>query len=185
MFVKERATAKALEIYLQVNFPSAIKLSLSFTKSWISFQYFLRISHRVHCWQRWKTLATDFTIFLRKIQAEGNDERIQSRENSSYCCYICPWRRYLVFFYMCQIATETVITKSMLGKNFHYLYFQGVDVQTCDLVVRFDKIETFQSYVQSKGRARAKDSKVIIHFNSSLFLFEWIFWTKKYPISSS
>lgn len=39
-------------------------------------------------------------------------------------------------------------------------FVQGVDVQTCDLVVRFDKIETFQSYVQSKGRARAKESMV-------------------------
>jgi hypothetical protein len=41
-----------------------------------------------------------------------------------------------------------------------FVNFAGVDVQTCDLVIRFDKIDTFQSYVQSKGRARAKESLV-------------------------
>jgi endoribonuclease Dicer len=37
-----------------------------------------------------------------------------------------------------------------------------MDVQKCNLVVRFDRIQTFRSYVQSKGRARAKPSKFII-----------------------
>lgn len=36
-----------------------------------------------------------------------------------------------------------------------------MDVQGCNLVVRFDFIQTFRSYVQSKGRARAKPSKFI------------------------
>ena len=36
-----------------------------------------------------------------------------------------------------------------------------MDVQRCNLVVRFDFIQTFRSYVQSKGRARAKPSKFI------------------------
>ena len=36
-----------------------------------------------------------------------------------------------------------------------------MDVQRCNLVVRFDRIQTFRSYVQSKGRARAKPSQFI------------------------
>ena len=39
---------------------------------------------------------------------------------------------------------------------------EGIDVRSCNLVVRFDKIPEFRSYVQSKGRARAKPSKFII-----------------------
>ena len=32
----------------------------------------------------------------------------------------------------------------------------------CDLVVHFDPIQQFRSYVQSKGRARAKPSRFIV-----------------------
>ncbi len=34
-----------------------------------------------------------------------------------------------------------------------------MDIKTCNVVVRFDRIPEFRSYVQSKGRARAKPSK--------------------------
>ena len=36
---------------------------------------------------------------------------------------------------------------------------EGLDVPKCNFVVRFDFPKNFGSYVQSKGRARAKDSK--------------------------
>ena len=39
---------------------------------------------------------------------------------------------------------------------------EGLDVPKCNLVVRFDFPKTFQSYVQSKGRARAKPSKYVL-----------------------
>ena len=42
-----------------------------------------------------------------------------------------------------------------------------MDVQRCNLVVRFDPIQTFRSYVQSKGRARAKPSKFIAMVDSA------------------
>ena len=35
---------------------------------------------------------------------------------------------------------------------------EGLDIPKCNLVCRFDLPKTFRSYVQSKGRARAKDS---------------------------
>lgn len=39
---------------------------------------------------------------------------------------------------------------------------EGLDIPKCNLVCRFDFPMTFRSYVQSKGRARAKDSNYII-----------------------
>lgn len=35
---------------------------------------------------------------------------------------------------------------------------EGLDIPKCNLVCRFDFPKTFRSYVQSKGRARARDS---------------------------
>ena len=39
---------------------------------------------------------------------------------------------------------------------------EGLDVPKCNLVVRYDFPKTFQSYVQSKGRARARNSKYLL-----------------------
>ncbi|XP_070576462.1 endoribonuclease Dicer-like [Ptychodera flava] len=43
---------------------------------------------------------------------------------------------------------------------------EGVDVPKCNLVVRFDPIKEYRSYVQSKGRARAPESFFIMMVNS-------------------
>ena len=39
---------------------------------------------------------------------------------------------------------------------------EGLDIPSCNVVCRFDFPKTFRSYVQSKGRARAKDSSYYI-----------------------
>lgn len=39
---------------------------------------------------------------------------------------------------------------------------EGVDVPKCNLVIRFDFPQNFRAYVQSKGRARARESKYIL-----------------------
>ncbi|KFM74329.1 Endoribonuclease Dicer, partial [Stegodyphus mimosarum] len=39
---------------------------------------------------------------------------------------------------------------------------EGVDIQQCNLVIRFDLPSDFCSYIQSKGRARAKNSMYIL-----------------------
>ena len=39
---------------------------------------------------------------------------------------------------------------------------EGLDIPKCNMVVRFDFPQNLRSYVQSKGRARAKDSKYIL-----------------------
>ncbi len=39
---------------------------------------------------------------------------------------------------------------------------EGVDVPKCNMVIRFDFPQNFRSYIQSKGRARAKNSQYIL-----------------------
>ena len=39
---------------------------------------------------------------------------------------------------------------------------EGLDVKKCNVVIRFDGLNNYRAYVQSKGRARAKDSKFIV-----------------------
>ena len=39
---------------------------------------------------------------------------------------------------------------------------EGIDVPSCNLVVKFDFPQTFRSYIQSKGRARKKSSQYIM-----------------------
>lgn len=42
-----------------------------------------------------------------------------------------------------------------------FFFTIGMDVQRCNLVFHFDPIQQFRSYVQSKGRARAKPSRFV------------------------
>ncbi len=39
---------------------------------------------------------------------------------------------------------------------------EGVDVRKCNLVIKFDGINNYREYVQSKGRARANGSAFIV-----------------------
>ena len=46
---------------------------------------------------------------------------------------------------------------------------EGLDVRKCNLVVRYDFPMTFQSYVQSKGRARSKNSRYLLLVDSESY----------------
>ena len=45
---------------------------------------------------------------------------------------------------------------------------EGLDVRKCNLVVRFDGVDNYRQYVQSKGRARAEGSKFIVLAEQSM-----------------
>lgn len=45
-----------------------------------------------------------------------------------------------------------------------YQSFLGLDIPQCDLVIRFNKPNNFSSYMQSKGRARAKQNASYVLF---------------------
>lgn len=42
---------------------------------------------------------------------------------------------------------------------------EGIDLQSCNLVIRYDNATTFSAYVQTKGRARMKNSKYVLMVN--------------------
>jgi hypothetical protein len=39
---------------------------------------------------------------------------------------------------------------------------EGLDFQACNLIIRFDNLTTFKGYIQSRGRARKKDSEFVV-----------------------
>jgi len=47
---------------------------------------------------------------------------------------------------------------------------EGLDVQSCNLVIRFDPSPTVCSFIQSRGRARMKNSDYILMVNRYLIL---------------
>ena len=46
---------------------------------------------------------------------------------------------------------------------------EGLDIQTCCLVIRFDLPETVSSFIQSRGRARMPQSKYVFLVDRCLF----------------
>ena len=44
---------------------------------------------------------------------------------------------------------------------------EGLDVRKCSLVVKFDGVDNYREYVQSKGRARAENSKYVVFAEQS------------------
>lgn len=39
---------------------------------------------------------------------------------------------------------------------------EGLDFQACNLIIRFDVVTTYKGYIQSRGRARKKDSEFVV-----------------------
>ncbi|CAG8505437.1 6855_t:CDS:2, partial [Cetraspora pellucida] len=46
---------------------------------------------------------------------------------------------------------------------------EGLDIQPCNVVIRFDFFNTLRAYIQSRGRARRKDSKYIVMIENNNF----------------
>ncbi|XP_058829652.1 endoribonuclease Dcr-2 [Topomyia yanbarensis] len=55
--------------------------------------------------------------------------------------------------------TNVIVTTNVLE--------EGIDLQMCNMVMKFDHPETFASYEQSKGRARMKDSKYVVMLDTA------------------
>ena len=83
--------------------------------------------------------------------------------------------RYFFLLFLCILLAFKMFVKTKLDKINHKfcqgivnvivstaVLEEGMDVHRCNLVIQFDPIQQFCSYVQSKGRARAKPSRFII-----------------------
>ena len=62
---------------------------------------------------------------------------------------------------------------------------EGIDVPSCNLVIKFDFPQSFRSYIQSKGRARKKNSRYIlmVEEGDSSKLLEYKSWMDVYEMS--
>lgn len=70
-----------------------------------------------------------------------------------------------------------ILLKRLLSKRHHinniaFLVLAGIDVPSCNLVVRFDPVKTYTSYIQSMGRARKKGAKFYALLNTNTFAKE-------------
>ena len=100
------------------------------------------INNLVTCYEHYEGIVSDFVyghnlvgIFTRKeSKTSKNQEKIL--------------RRFRSMEFNVLVATSVVE--------------EGLDVRKCNLVVRFDGLQNYREYIQSKGRARAKDSKFVI-----------------------
>jgi len=60
-----------------------------------------------------------------------------------------------------------IVTFRFREKKYNLLFStavleEGLDVASCNLIIRFDRIKSYRSYTQSMGRARSKDSEFIV-----------------------
>ncbi|XP_055596421.1 endoribonuclease dcr-1 [Uranotaenia lowii] len=72
---------------------------------------------------------------------------------------LCAQRDRKVLHRFSRGETNTIVTTSVLE--------EGIDLQMCNTVIKFDKPKTFASYEQSKGRARMKNSNYCIMLNAT------------------
>lgn len=49
---------------------------------------------------------------------------------------------------------------------------EGLDIRSCNLVIRFNPMETLSSYIQSKGRARHSDSKYVVMLEQDMTVLD-------------
>jgi len=64
---------------------------------------------------------------------------------------------------MCSIRDQT--SSNDQRGSIHSVGEEGLDFPACDLVIRFDPLQTMIGYVQSRGRARHQKSKFILMLN--------------------
>lgn len=87
-------------------------------------------------------IKPDFVVGVNAELPESIDEILNLNEN------------HLAIEKFRKKITNCVFTSSVME--------EGMDLQSCNLVVMYDRPMTFRSYVQSKGRARTKDSDYIV-----------------------
>ncbi|KAK4487898.1 hypothetical protein RD792_003636 [Penstemon davidsonii] len=93
-------------------------------------------------------LLPEFTGWRSEYTA-GNSSRLQSQSRKEQNAIVDEFRKGTV---------NIIVSTSMLE--------EGLDVQSCNLVIRFDPSATICSFIQSRGRARMQNSEFILMVKS-------------------
>ncbi len=109
-----------------------------------------------------KLIYLTFLLLCRRGKYIADQETVEARKKLDKTLY-----KFRSGALNCLVATQ-VLGKRPPNRVNYYAYYsvlfaeEGMDVKQCNLVVRFDKIQTLRSYIQGKGRARAKPSSFVI-----------------------
>ncbi|KAL0358761.1 UNVERIFIED_CONTAM: Endoribonuclease Dicer2 [Sesamum angustifolium] len=96
-------------------------------------------------------LLPEFTGWRTEYTA-GNNSRLQSQSRKEQNAIVDEFRKGKV---------NIIVATSMLE--------EGLDVQSCNLVIRFDPSATVCSFIQSRGRARMQNSDFVLMVKSGDF----------------
>jgi hypothetical protein len=70
--------------------------------------------------------------------------------------------RLCINFYWLLVLQLNLLVATKVGE-------EGLDIQTCCLVIRFDLPETVSSFIQSRGRARMPQSEYVFLVNRCFY----------------
>jgi hypothetical protein len=79
-------------------------------------------------------------------------------------CYLVTNKEFLYLFIGDGCLYDTTLVVRFANGQVNVLVAsevleEGIDIQKCNLIVKFDMPKNYRSYVQSKGRARFRSSK--------------------------
>ncbi|XP_065351685.1 endoribonuclease Dicer-like [Cloeon dipterum] len=114
-----------------------------------------RITAKVLC-AIFKVLSTNDPDLV-KIKSDY----VVGREDNSYCTKLAQLSMKLNKDSIFSFSTGD--TNLLVASN---VIEEGIDIPACNLVIKFDEILTYCSFVQSKGRARFQNSKFVILVNA-------------------
>ena len=129
-------------------------------------------------------LLPRYTVGWKTKYIAGNNSGLQSQSRKlqneiveefreGKVCVVWPWiynMCFVLFFYW-RVETTTLLVFENRNIKFSLqvniivatsILEEGLDVQSCNLVVRFDPSATVSSFIQSRGRARMQNSDYLL-----------------------
>lgn len=106
------------------------------------------------------TIHPDFVIGTNRKTSEAADVSKFTKRNTEVESTFFE-HKYILNNYFFQIIENFKTNKTNLIVASKVLE-EGMDLQMCNLVISYDYPTTFSSYIQSKGRARMKNSQYVI-----------------------
>jgi hypothetical protein len=115
-------------------------------------------SVRRHCWPERCLLIRHEPQIDRAQAADGGDPPLPQRRNSGSCLFFVCFS-FLVTCLPIQIPISSKNVQILVSTS---VSEEGIDIPACQLVIRFNGINTSASYVQCRGRARQHGSSYVV-----------------------